>query len=247
MKLVAKVLDLPAIAKKYEEWESNIRKSFNNTFYNKETGSFGSQTANAMSLEFGLIPIGEESRILASLVDDIHDRDTHFSTGIMGIRFIFEVLTKYGYGELALALLHQNTYPSFGHLISLGATTLWEYWGEKQHDIAHGPRSLNHPMFGGYDNWFYIMLAGIRPDPLVPGFKHFYLKPHPIRGLEWVRCYFECSEGQIVSDWNMNDEKFEWTVVVPPNTSASLTLPFSHRVQELSEGKYHLVDEIKPL
>ena len=173
MASAATLLNQEGVAERYHSWVSQIREAFVERFYNYEKGSFGSQTADAMVLQFGLGPKGEEARILQSLVSDIRERETHLNTGIMGVRFLFEVLTRNGHGELAMALTHQNTYPGYGNLIQRGATTLWECWGESQFSETCGPRSLNHPMMGGFDNWFYNTLAGIRPDPAHPGAHHF--------------------------------------------------------------------------
>jgi len=167
------------------------------------------------------------------------------NTGIMGVRFLFEVLTRHGCGELALALMHQDSYPSFGHLIQRGATTLWECWGEAMHDQTDGPRSLNHPMMGGFDNWFYNTLAGIQPDIEQPGFKHFFLKPHPIPGLDWVQAHHDCPHGRIVSNWQCADGRFEWEIVVPSGSTATVTLPNVHDVRTLASGTHRITDELK--
>ncbi|MFX0099628.1 MAG: family 78 glycoside hydrolase catalytic domain [Candidatus Hodarchaeota archaeon] len=242
MSSAASVLNKPEKAECYASWAAQIKDSVISEYFDHDEGSFESQTANAMALAFGIVPTGEESRVLDALIADIRNNDTHLSTGIMGVRFLFEVLTHHGHGNLALALMHQDTYPSFGYLISRGATTLWEHWGEEEHDIHHGPRSLNHPMMGGFDNWFYNTLAGIRADPKQPGFKHFFLIPHPIIGLNWVRCHYECPFGRIESNWELKNEVFEWTVVVPQGTRATVTFPFSQKVQKIESGRHKLAD-----
>ncbi len=37
-----------------------------------------------------------------------------------------QVLSEGGRGDLALALASQNTYPSWGYMLTQGGTTLWE-------------------------------------------------------------------------------------------------------------------------
>jgi len=136
-------------------------------------------------------------------------------------------------------LMHQDTYPSFGELIQCGATTLWEYWGEPEVDAVHGARSLNHPMFGGYDSWFYNTLAGIRPDPDLPGFARFYLEPHPIPGLDWVKAHHDSPQGRIISEWSTEGGVFSWKVTVPPGATALARLPGGTR-RELAAGDYQI-------
>ncbi len=224
----------------YTDWAQSIRNAFIDRFYQPDTGSFGSQTANAMALHLQTVPHGQEERITDALIRDIRARDTHLNTGIMGVRYLFETLSKLGYGETALELMHQDTYPGFGDLIRRGATTLWESWGETGHDRIHGPRSLNHPMMGGYDNWFYNTLAGIQPDPTHPGFRHFFLKPHPIQGLDRLKAHYDCPFGTIVSEWDTRNGKRKWKITVPRETRATAVLPYTNEVRQLAAGSHEI-------
>jgi alpha-L-rhamnosidase len=223
----------------YSEWQRDIAGALRGRFFDAASGSFGSQGANALALAFEVLP-EENERILAALVADIRARDNHMNVGVMGVRFIFEALTRNGEGELALALFHKDTYPSFGHLIQRGATTLWECWGEAGHDEKHGARSLNHPFMGGFDNFFFNTLAGIRPDPENPGFKHFFLEPHPIAGVEWVRCHHDTAYGRIESNWHIGNNEFIWSISVPPGTEATATIPYGGGAQTLSTGIHEI-------
>jgi alpha-L-rhamnosidase len=60
--------------------------------------------------------------------------------------------------------------------------------------------------------------------------------------------------GELVSQWTLTDDTFEWTVIVPPNTSATVRLPVqevreitrngqivSGLVHEVEAGEYHFV------
>ncbi len=244
MARVADLLDHKDDASRYYGWANRIRDAFRTRFYNRENGTFGSQTADAMALHFDLAPTGKEMTVLDSLVRDIRETNKlHHTVGIMGLRFLFEVLTRHGHGDTALALMHQNTYPSFGDLIGRNATTLWEYWGEPEVDKAHGPRSLNHPMMGGFDTWFYNTLAGIRPDIEHPGFRHYFLEPHPIPGLDWICAHYDSPQGRIVSEWQYANGHFEWKVIVPQGSNATATLPLTCRVRMLGSGTHRIVDE----
>ncbi len=239
MAQVARLLGAEDEALAYEADLPVIRRALHERFYHTQAGSFGSQTADAMALQLGLVPPGQIDRVVAGLVQDIRvTHQTHTSVGIMGLRTLFEALTRHGQGELALELMHQNSDPSFGDLIlNHDATTLWEYWGEAEVDQADGPRSLNHPMMAGYDMWLYNTLAGVRPDPARPGFEHFFLEPHPIAGLDWVRAFHDCPHGRIRSDWHIEKGIFRGRFTVPPGCTATLTLPWSRRIVELPAGQ----------
>jgi alpha-L-rhamnosidase len=243
MSAAAKVLQFPDSANTFAEWRESISAAISERFFERDCGTFGSQGANVLALAFGVLP-EEEERIFEALVEDIIKRDTHLNVGVMGVRYLFEELTQRGRGDLALALMHKDSYPSFGNLIQRGATTLWESWGEEVHNETHGPRSLNHPFMGGYDNWFYNTLAGICPDSEVPGFRHFFLTPYPIPGLEWACAKYNSPHGQIVSDWLLTNRVFEWKVTIPQNSNATATLPFSGSVKKLGPGTHGLTDRI---
>ncbi|MDT8389047.1 MAG: alpha-L-rhamnosidase C-terminal domain-containing protein [Lentisphaeria bacterium] len=243
MARMARVLEDYEAEQRYNEWRGHIARAIKDRFFDSVTGSFGSQCGNVLALAFKILP-DEDQAVLAALVKDIRDRDIHMNVGVMGVRFILEELTQNGYGELALALMRQNTYPSFGHLIERGATTLWECWGEEGHNKTHGARSLNHPFMGGYDNWFFNTLAGIRPDPAVPGFNHFFLKPHPVPGLSWIRCHYNCPQGRIESNWRLENGKFIWDIAVPEGTSATVTRPYCRERLRLKPGHYQFSETI---
>jgi alpha-L-rhamnosidase len=243
MARTAEALGRAEEAARYDSWLEPIRRAFLARFYDPGRHTFGSQTANAMALHFGLAPSGDTAQVVGSLVCDIREtHGLHHTTGIMGVRYLFEALTRHGEGTTALALMRQDTPPSFGDLILRGATTLWEYWGEPEVEKAHGPRSLNHPMMGGFDNWFYNTLAGIRPDEHQPGFRHFFLEPHPIPGLSFVRVHHDSPRGRIVSDWRMEKGRFMWSVAVPPNATATAILPYTREVRTLASGTHQLAD-----
>ena len=64
---------------------------------------------------------------------------------------------------------------------SKGATTIWELWNGDTADPAMN--SGNHVMLvGDLGIWLYENLAGIKPDPEQPGFKHIIMRPTPVRG-----------------------------------------------------------------
>jgi alpha-L-rhamnosidase len=238
MKQLSNALDLNEEEEKYSEWVSNIRQVLVENFYDKEKGSFGSQGGNTLAIKFGVLDHEEQSRLVTALVEDIKERDTHMNVGVMGVRYILEVLSENGHGDLALELMHQDSYPSFGHLIQRGATTLWECWGEVGHDGTHGPRSLNHPFMGGYDNWFFNTLSGIQIDPDNPGFKHFFISPKPIDGLEWVKVYHDTPQGRIEVSWS-NKEVFELNVEIPEGSTATVILPFNNERHSNQSGNYN--------
>lgn len=87
--------------------------------------------------------------------------------GVLGAKYVPRVLAEYGRIDLAYRLLTQTDFPGWGHWLKRGATSLWENWD--------GSGSRNHIMFGDVSAWMYHFLAGIRPDPEQPGFRHMLI------------------------------------------------------------------------
>ncbi|MFC1607151.1 family 78 glycoside hydrolase catalytic domain, partial [Candidatus Latescibacterota bacterium] len=221
-KLMAEIADIlgkPEDAARYTRLADTIKSAFISKFFDTANKTYGSQTADCFSLYLGLVPDGEENEIAESLKRDILVKHNgHHSTGVTGSLHLYQTLGEYGAGDLALRLLRNTNYPSFGYLFSLGATTLWESWG-----VRGG--SLNHPMQGGFTVWFYQGIGGICPDPDAPGFKHTIFR-EPVRGdMAQANVSFRSIYGPIASNWQVEGESFTWDITVPVNTTATVNVP----------------------
>jgi alpha-L-rhamnosidase len=245
MREMALVLDMKADVIKYSGLMASIKASFIRNFYNREDKTFGSQTADALALNFGLVPDGEESSVAGSMRKDIIEKHSgHHSTGHMGTRYIYGELSRFGFGDVAQIMLNQSGYPSFGELFLRGANTIWEYWGEKIIDeTSNGTRSRSHPFQGGFDAWFYNGIGGINPDPENPGYKHIILRPQIFGDLKFARASYNSSYGMIKSEWELRDGNFNWMIEIPVNTTADIYVPASQPGRIFENGKKAGVSE----
>ncbi|MCL5019152.1 MAG: glycoside hydrolase family 78 protein, partial [Patescibacteria group bacterium] len=238
MEQTAKILNKDKDVEIYHLLSQQIKTAFNKHFFHYDSKEYGSQTGDCLALYLGLVPENYNADVARSLVRDVEEKhNRHFSTGIMGSRYLYWALSQYGYGELSRQILNQQTYPSIGHLFSLGATTLWETWGEPEIDKAHGTRSLNHPMQGGFDAWFYQGIGGINPDPDNPGFKHIILQPQIIKGLTYAKAHYNSIFGLIKSEWQIVENALILNVTVPANTSATIYVPAKNADSITENGK----------
>ena len=98
-------------------------------------GNHTSQTASIMALALhmaappltktgGPIPANLIGAVASNLVKAIGAAGNHTTSGIIGATFVFDVLIHFGFGDVALAMLLKDDQPSFGYMISQGATTL---------------------------------------------------------------------------------------------------------------------------
>jgi alpha-L-rhamnosidase len=215
------------------------------------------QTAYVLALHFDLLP--EELRPLAAaeLVADIERRDMHLSTGFVGAPYLPHVLSNNGKLDTAYALLAQTSWPSWLYSVTQGATTVWERWdGWTEENGFQDPvmNSFNHYAYGSIGAWLYGVVAGIELDPARPGYKHIILRPRPGGGLTQATGKLETLYGELVSQWTLANGTFEWTVAIPPNTTATVYLPLkearkitlngqvvSGSIHKVEAGEYHLV------
>lgn len=138
-------------------------------------------------------------------------------------------LTDAGEANLALKVITQTTYPSWGYWLSKGATTQWEDW--------KGEWSLNHIMFGDMSSWFYKTLTGIRLDNNVPGFKHFIIKTEHTETLQWAKGKYESAYGTLSSEWKNENGRFVHDIEVPANTTATYYTPTAKAANLKESGK----------
>ncbi|MBU6398911.1 MAG: family 78 glycoside hydrolase catalytic domain [Verrucomicrobia bacterium] len=223
----ATVLGRTDAARQYRESAARLKTAFNQKFLAADGRRYdnGSQTSCVLPLAFGLVPGADRGRIVAHLVEKIaQESHHHVGTGLVGGQWLMRTLSDNGRVDLAYALASQTTYPSWGYMISKGATTIWELWNGDTADPAMN--SGNHVMLvGDLLTWMYEDLAGIRADPNEPGFKHILMRPEPVGNLRFLRATHRSPFGLIVSDWRRRDDVFDWTVQIPPNTTATVWVP----------------------
>ena len=203
------------------------------------------QTSYVLALCFDLLPENLVSLAVDELIADIERRGLHLSTGFVGSPYLNHVLSQNGRLDVAYKLLNQKSWPSWLYAVTQGATTIWERWdGWTEENGFQTPdmNSFNHYAYGAIGAWMYNTVAGIDSALSQPGYKHIILSPQPGGGLDYARATFETVYGKIVSDWKILQDSFTYTIVVPPNTTATVTLPVVGDVQlngEIVQGQSH--------
>jgi alpha-L-rhamnosidase len=232
---IAAMLNRKADEAKYNTLASNIKVAFNKTYYHKATGLYGdgSQTALSCALYQELAPETERKRVLDNLAANIAAHGNHLDTGILGAKYVMQVLTDGGRQELAYTLATQTTLPSWGYWLNNGATTLLEQWSGQ----PLGGFSRNHIMFGDISAWCYETLGGINPDPEFPGFKRTIIRPRISGELTWVKCSHRTLYGDVVCSWKRTGDQITIDITVPANTSATVYIPAKQIADVLESGK----------
>ena len=170
---------------------------------------------------FGLVPEGEEKKVLENLIKDIQEHNYHVTTGNLGTKVLLDTLIRFDRPDLAYRLLTQKTYPGFLPMILNGATTLQERW---EMDSASTMNSLNHPMHASNGVFFYELLAGINWPENAVGMDRIRICPYVPQELEEVNASYCSVRGTIISEWKKEGKKLHYHIVIPPNMTAELSL-----------------------
>ncbi len=219
---IAALLDKPVDSRTYAEESGAIKKAFNARLFHPDTGQYdrGSQTANAMPLVLGLVPSGQESRVLENLVADIRKRGNHVSAGDVGFHYVVRALTDAGRSDVLYDILSTTDSPSYAYQLSRGATTLTEAWN------ANPNTSQNHFMLGHAEEWFYRGLAGISIDLARPREEWISISPAPVRPGSASAAY-QSVLGEISSKWTRDKNIFSLAVSIPAGFTAFVRIPTS--------------------
>jgi alpha-L-rhamnosidase len=221
-------------AKFYGELFESIKTAFNRTFVKADGHIEGdTQAGYALALRFDLLPDELRPQAVQHLLAGIERYGGHASTGIQTTHRLMLELTRNAYHDRACRIINLRTVPSWGYMIEMGATTMWERWdgfvesrGVKLEDQLQSPgmNSFNHWAFGSVGEWVWRNIAGINPDKQHPGYKHFIIRPRPGPGFRWARAEYESIRGEIAVRWVLGDV-FKMEVAIPANTTATLYVP----------------------
>ena len=209
----------------------SIKAAFIREFYHADTHlvGTGSQCAQAIALEMGLVPEGDREAVLQQLIADIHAHGDRLTTGDVGNRYLFNALIHNGQQELLYKMLNHYDVPGYGYQIKLGHTTLTEQWNPE-----HGA-SMNHFMMGHLNNLLVPHILGIwRNNGLT------VIAPHPMGDLTWCRG----ESNGIKTSWHLDGKRFLLDVDVPLGQSVKVRMPYSGREQTVGEGHHSLTDEV---
>ena len=241
MAQIAEVLGRAEDAARFGALFADIKTAFNEAYVSENGMVRGdTQTGYVLALRFGLLPDALRPLAAKRLVQNIAAKNSHLSTGFVGVGYLCPVLTEAGYADVAYTLLLNTTFPSWGYSITQGATTIWERWDgytpEKGFQDT-GMNSFNHYSLGSVGEWLQRYVAGIDTDPGRAGFAHIRIQPYPDRRLSFVRASFESVRGRIESAWTLDGGTFALSVTVPANTAATVTLP-DGQTHEIGPGAY---------
>ncbi|MDE2436314.1 MAG: family 78 glycoside hydrolase catalytic domain, partial [Sphingomonadales bacterium] len=221
-------------AQRYRDLFAAIRAAFN-AAYAKPDGAIGngSQTGYVLAIRFGLLDPVAAGLAGQHLVSDITRRGGHLSTGFLGTPHILDALTMTGQELVAIGLLVQRSYPSWGYMVEQGATTMWERWNSDQGD--KGMNSRNHYAFGAIGSFLFRRVAGI--EALEPGFTRIRVAPLIDARLGSGGATYRSASGPIRTDWSVKNGHYRLDVEVPAAVAAEVHLPQSNGTRHIVKAR----------
>ena len=202
----------------YRDLGEEIRKSFNENFFDKEIRIYGSgsQTSMAMPLSLGMVEDEYKGMVLKNLVSSINAYGKVLTAGDVGHRFLVDALYKNGYQQLLFEMINRDDIPGYGYMLKKGATSLIESWG--------GGGSWNQLAMGHIFEWFYGGIAGISQEENSLAYKHIRIYPQPVGDITWANGSFHSPYGWVKTNWKKEDGLFSLKVEIPVNTVATIYL-----------------------
>ena len=221
---------------RYEAHAVRIRKVLLDTFQRPD-GTFGirSQACYAGGLFHRVIStkvgIDGLSKVLSAA-------DNHNNTGIFGTLWLLEALSQHGRGDLAVVVATQKTFPSWGHMLQNGATTLWEPWKESDDTFSN-----SHPMFGSVAGWMVRWLAGIQCPEDAIGADRVIIRPLTNTTITHAEGSWLSRRGEVRVRWARAESTLTMDVTIPVSMSAEIYLPSTATDLITESGKSILSSE----
>ncbi len=233
---IAEVLGWEEDARRYRALADTVREALNKRFFNPATVLYGTdstyQTYQLLALAAGVVPEEMRGKVFHTITEDILRRDGHLNTGIIGTKYLWHILPRYGRSDLAQTIINQHSFPGYGYWIDNGATTLWEEWS--------GVHSHNHQMFGSVDEFLYKHLAGIHSpeeEGTTRGYRHICIQPYIPESLRYVKASVNTVAGKVVSEWDHSGDTLHLQVEIPANSDATISIPLVGLKEEVLTEK----------
>ena len=219
----------------YSAEANRIQTAFLDNWFNSETATVhnGSQGAQAVALYVGIIPEQYRKKAADVMAEAVISDGYRLKTGNLATPMLFQMLSEYGYSDIAWKLITSSDYPSFGYMFANGATTMWERFELKK---ECGMNSHCHPMYGASTKYLYHSLAGFKA--VIPN-KEYKINPSIPKDLLYfeMRIPLLCDSVYIKYENRYNTENF--CIDVP--FGMKITLDYNNKKYILESG-FHSID-----
>lgn len=193
-----------------ERLYSEIRSAVRREFVDEKSciADTDCQTSQSMAIYYDIFNEDEKERAFKHLLDVIHENNDFLDFGILGARIMFHLLSDYNEGDIAYKMITRPEWPSYGHFIEQGLTSLPESFFPDFDECD----SLNHHFFGDISNWFISRIAGIRYNSDSKSPDKVIVEPSFIEKLSFASASLKTPSGEISVHWERADSGIALTV-----------------------------------
>ena len=230
MAKIAKLLGHTADAQEFSDTAQLVRKGYQYLVATKKHSLDTDRQAKLVRpLYMKLLNKAQTNYARKRLIQALDNYGWRLGTGFLSTPFILDVLADIDL-EYAYRLLENEELPGWLCMPKQGATTIWENWEGPQ---ADDPASLNHYSKGAVCEWLFRVMCGIR----VEAENHFTITPRPGGNFTYAEAEYLSVYGRVTSAWRKTDAEIVYTITVPANCTAVLTLP-GRSPEQVSAGSY---------
>lgn len=221
---IAEIIGEIEKAKELSEKAERARAEFNEKFFLADEHDYTpkNQCGIVLPLAFGIAPENERESLSKTLVGYVEKADYHLTTGFIGTRYLFPVLSDFGYGDVAYKILSQKDFPSWLDMLSSGATSMTESW-EGENSKSKG-MSMSHFSLGSVTEWFFEYLGGIRLEKSAPGLSRVYIEPLMLKEIGSFEMKYMTERGEIVVEWHFDGDEPVLNYSVPEGITVEVSV-----------------------
>lgn len=229
----ARIAGNKPLAARMEERAAAVKAAFADEFITPSGRLvYDDQTSYALAILHDLIPADRLAAAARYFVSRLEWSDYTIGTGFIGTPALLPALVKIGASELAARVFLQERIPGWLYQVKTGATTIWERWdaiGEDGKAFDPQMNSYNHYAYGAVCQWLLEAVAGFRPDPEAPGFRHILFEPVIIPSLSPVAAHHDSPAGRVEAAWSVAGDEVTYDVRVPDGAEGQLMLSRAYR------------------
>ena len=225
----------------YSRLFSDLAEKFNQAFLQGVKYADGSQVSYALPLYLGIVPSSVLPLVVKGFANRVQSDGVHVTSGIIGAKFVLPALSAHGYHSLALQMVEQKDYPSWGYMLLNPyepATSIWELWNSFNGSAFMDSR--NHHMFSSVSGWLRTDLVGLVPIRGVSMWKSVELWPARIPDLLHASTSFDVPH-KLEFSWRqfpnracfkLAEKPPQGNVLLGPGTSYTISCPSAGSVIE---------------
>ncbi len=195
------------------------------------TAAGNCQTSQVYLIITGIFNADEYERAYKKLIEIINADGRKITTGMIGIRYIFEVLMLGGDMELALELISREDEPSYASIIKRGATALCEALEDRTYNSSE-----NHHFFGDIIRTFTNYIAGLRPNPNMKNTNELLFSPIIPDSIDFAEAEYKGAR----AGWKRNGESIIAYIDVPESFCGSFVYGGTSKRLEVGHNEFIL-------